>query len=499
MFATDRGWIGRITEAVRGGLTAEAAVQKSMDDTRVRMKEISDPYLRERLMDLEDLANRLQHHLAGRLGTAAEAAELPDEFVLVARSMGPAELLDYDRRQLKGILLEEGSPTSHVAIVARALDIPVVGRINDLLAKVEPGDLVIVDADHSQAYIRPGEDILALVETNLRARAAQQEEYAAMRDLPAQTQDEALVELHLNAGLLLDLPHLALTGAAGVGLFRTELPFMVRSSMPTVEQQEEMYRQILDQCGGRPIVFRTLDIGGDKVLPYLAPGEDENPAMGWRAIRIALDRPAILRQQLRALVHAAAGKPLKVMFPMVAEVAELEAARAVLNLEIERVCLRGEKPPSPLEIGVMIEVPSLVWQLPALLKRVQFVSVGTNDLAQFFFASDRGNPRLAGRYDTLAPSFLRLLREVARSAEEAGVPAAVCGEMAGQPLEAMALIGLGFQRLSMSPAMIGPVKKMVRSLSREPLERFLLPLLESADHSLRPKLVDFARDHGVDI
>jgi phosphotransferase system enzyme I (PtsP) len=498
MFAADRGWIGRMTEAVRGGLTAEAAVQKVTDDMRVRMKEVSDPYLRERLMDLEDLANRLLHQLAGRATTANEA-ELPEEFILVARSMGPAELLDYDRRKLKGLLLEEGSPTSHVAIVARALDIPVVGRINDLLAKIEPGDLVVVDAEHAQAFIRPGEDIVAAVESNLRARAAQEAEYAATRDLPTATADGVAVALQLNAGLQIDLPHLDATGAEGVGLFRTELPFMVRNTMPTVDQQQTLYAAILDAAAGRPVTFRTLDIGGDKLLPYLPHAEDENPAMGWRAIRVSLDRPAMLRQQLRALVRAADGRPLRLMFPMIAEVAELEQARAVLNLEIERACLRGLRPPEPLAVGVMVEVPSLAWQLPSLLRRVDFVSVGTNDLAQFFFAADRGNPRLAGRYDTLAPGFLRLLGAIAAEARQAGVPAAVCGEMAGQPLEAMALVGIGYRNLSMAPAAIGPVKKMIRSLALGPLEPFLGGLLEAPDHSLRQKLLGFARDHAVDL
>jgi phosphotransferase system, enzyme I, PtsP len=498
MFAADRGWIGRMTETVRDGLTAEAAVQKVTDDMRVRMKEVSDPYLRERLMDLEDLANRLQHQLAGRATTVGEA-ELPEEFILVARSMGPAELLDYDRKRLKGLLLEEGSPTSHVAIVARALDIPVIGRINDLLAKIEPGDLVVVDAEHAQAFIRPGEDIIAAVEANLRAREAQQAEYAAMRDLPAVTVDGVAVLLQLNCGLQIDLPHLETTGAAGVGLFRTELPFMVRNTMPTVDQQQTLYVGIMEMAGSRPVTFRTLDIGGDKLLPYLPHGDDENPAMGWRAIRVSLDRPAMLRQQLRALVRAANGRALRIMFPMVAEVAELEQARAVLNLEMERACMRGLRAPDPLEVGVMIEVPSLLWQLPALLKRVDFVSVGTNDLAQFFFACDRGNPRLAGRYDTLAPGFLRLLGDLAARARAADVPAAVCGEMAGHPLEAMALIGLGYRSLSMAPGALGPVKKMVRSLALAPLEPFLEGLLDAPDHSLRQKLLGFARDHAVDL
>jgi phosphotransferase system, enzyme I, PtsP len=498
MFAADRGWLARITEAVRGGLTAEAAVQKVQDDTRVRMSQISDPYLRERLHDLEDLANRLQRHLAGASPTAAYA-ELPENAVLVARSMGPAELLDYDRRRVKALVLEEGSPTAHVAVVARALDIPTIGRCRDAVARIEAGDLVVVDGDNGQVFVRPAEDIQQMVEESLKTRAERLANYAAIRDVPAVTGDGVEVALFLNAGLLIDLPHLEESGAAGIGLYRTEIPFMVRSTFPDVAQQTAFYRRILDYAGDRPVTFRTLDIGGDKLLPYLPEIEDENPAMGWRAIRIALDRPAMLRQQLRAMLRAAAGRRLRVMFPMIAEVAELEAARAVLELECERAAARRTALPARIDVGLMLEVPALMWQLDALLPRIDFLSVGTNDLVQFVFACDRGNPRLAERYDTLSPPVLRLLADLAARCREFEVELNVCGEMAGQPLEAMALIGLGYRRLSMSAAGVGPVKTMVRSLAVAPLERFINNLQTVPDHSVRGKLLAFARDHDVSI
>ena len=496
MFAADRGWLARIREAVRSGLTAEAAVQKVQDDNRARMNQISDPYLRERLLDLEDLANRLQQHLAG--GTAGVAStDLPDEFILIARSMGPAELLDYDRRRLKGLVLEEGSPTAHVAIVARALDIPVVGRVKDVLAKVEAGDLVVADGDHAQVFIRPGEDIQEAIQANVGMRLAQKEKYAEIRDAPAQTLDGVSVALHLNAGLLIDLPYLDETGAAGIGLYRTEIPFMVQDSFPDVDQQAELYGRILDHAGDRPVTFRTLDIGGDKVLPYLPEAEEENPAMGWRAIRIALDRPAMLRQQFRALLRAASGRRLRVKFPMVAEVAEVAAARALLAVEQRRAVERGIAPPVELKVGVMLEVPALLWQLPALLPMVDFIAVGSNDLLQFLFASDRGNPRLSGRYDPLSPATLAMFRELVDGCRHHRVPLSLCGEMAGSPLDAMALLGVGFRVLSMAPSSVGPVKTMIRSLRLAPLEQFLVTLSDSSDHSLRDKLAAFARDHDV--
>jgi phosphotransferase system enzyme I (PtsP) len=461
----------------------------------MRMSQASDPYLRERLADLEDLTRRLQQHLSG--SHAAVAAELPAEFILVARSMGPAELLDYDRRRLKGLVLEEGSPTAHVAVVARALDIPALGRVKDLLARVETGDLLVVDADGQQLFVRPGEDIQQAVAARLESRLGKRLSYAALRDLPAMPACGTRISLQLNAGLLLDLPYLDETGAEGIGLFRTELLFMMRSDFPSVGQQASTYRRVLEQAGGRPVTFRTLDIGGDKLLPYMDEIEDENPAMGWRAIRIALDRPAMLRQQLRALIRAAAEKELRVMFPMVAEAAEFDAARAVLDLELERARSRGHALPARIEVGVMFEVPALLWELPQLLPRLDFISVGTNDLVQFLFAADRGNPRLAERYDPLCLPVLRLLGEVAKACAAAKVPLALCGEMAGQPLDAMALIGIGFRQLSMAPASVGPVKAMIRSLELKPLQALLAALADVPSRDVRSKLRDFARDHGI--
>ncbi|HVH74115.1 MAG TPA: phosphoenolpyruvate--protein phosphotransferase [Stellaceae bacterium] len=496
MFAADRGWVARIAEAVKSGLTAEAAVQKVLDDMRARMMQIADPYLRERLVDLEDLANRLQLHLAGKKPGVA-AADLPAEFVLVARAMGPAELLDYAHRRIIGLVLEEGSPTAHVAIVARALDIPVLGRVAEATGRIEAGDLVVVDADHAQILIRPSEDIQQAVVAAVEARTRRRAFYGTLREVPAKSRDGVEVRLLLNAGLLVDMAQLAATGAEGIGLFRTELPFMVRSTLPGVKDQTEFYKSVFEQAGGKPVVFRTLDVGGDKVLPYLPHVEEDNPAMGWRAIRIGLDRPAMLREQLRALVRAAAGECLYVKFPMIAAVAELERARAILDMELERAAAEGRTLPRSVRIGVMLEVPSLLWQLEALCARIDFLSLGTNDLAQFLFACDRGNPRLAERYDLLSAPMLALFREVVAKSRAAQIPLSVCGEMAGNPLEAMALIALGFRTLSMAGTAIGPVKMMIRSLDVGRLESYLDEIAGRPDHSLRSKLEAHARDHGV--
>jgi len=495
MFAEDRGWLGRIAEAIGTGLTAEAAVVRVQDDNRARMSQVADPYIRERLADLDDLANRLLEHLAG--GDGSPRMDLPADAVLVARSLGPAELLDYDRARLKAVVMAEGGPTSHAAIVARALDLPMVGRVEAILLEAEPGDPVIVDGDHGQVFLRPGEEAREAFERATRDRAARAAGYAQLRDLPAVTRDGVRISLNLNAGLLIDLAQLGPSGAEGIGLYRTEIPFMVRARFPSVPEQIALYRRALDLAGDRRVVFRTLDIGGDKLLPYQASAGEENPAMGWRAIRIALDRPSILRGQLRALIAASAGRPLDLMFPMVAETAELVAARRLIDLELARAGRRGSALPTEIRVGTMLEVPALAFEMPRLLDAVDFLSIGSNDLMQFLFAADRGNPHLAERYDPLSPAMLALIRGVVAAAAARGVPVALCGDMAARPLEAMALLGAGLRTLSMPGGAVGPVKAMIRSLDLGALERFMTGLVLGPESRLRGHLAAYARDHAV--
>ncbi|WP_038012361.1 phosphoenolpyruvate--protein phosphotransferase [Terasakiella pusilla] len=495
MFAEDAGWLGRIREAIKTGLTAEAAVQKVHDDTEARMSQVQDPYLRERVNDLQDLANRLLQHLVGVETISPD--DIPEHAVLVAKNMGPAELLDYDRTRLRALILEEGSATSHVAIIARALDIPVIGQVKGAVDRIEYGDPVIVDGNNEQVFIRPGDDVLSAFKSNVKARLRQKELYAALRDQPAITKDGITVSLNVNAGLLVDLEHLKENNADGIGLYRTEIPFMSRSEIPGVEAQVSLYRKIIEEAEGKPVVFRTLDAGGDKVLPYWDDHGEENPAMGWRAIRVTLDRPYLLRQQLRSLIRASGGCELNVMFPMVAEVSEFLAARRLLDMEIERESIKGHRLPSRVNVGVMLEVPSLLFQLESLLPHLNFLSVGSNDLFQFLFAADRGNPRLSGRYDNLSPPALAALKRIVESCNEAGVTLSLCGEMGGRPLEAMALVAIGFRKLSMSASAIGPVKMMIRSMQLSGVERFINGQMKKSHHSLRPILRQYAKDRGI--
>lgn len=496
MFASDEGWRSRILEAVDSGLTAEAAVERVQVENRAKLARVQDAYLRERMNDLDDLANRLIRHLVGKPATAA-SENLPDDAVLLARTLGPAELLEYDRTKLRAVVLQDGSHTAHVTIVARALGIPLVGHAGDILERISPGELMVVDAEGGWIHISPSPEIFQSFQETLTARSARAAAYAALRDAEAVTLDGTRINLMMNAGLALDLPHLENTGAEGIGLYRTEFQFLVSAQMPRLETQIESYRQVLDAARERPVVFRTLDIGGDKLVAFMAHDHEENPAMGWRAVRVALDRPALLRYQLRALLEAAAGRALNVMFPMVAELWEYRAARAIAQKEIERRQRLGREMPTEVRFGSMIEVPSIVRQIDHLAREADFLSIGSNDLMQFYFAADRNNPRLAGRYDMLSPAALLLIKDVVVAAERQDVPVTLCGELGGKTLEAMALVGLGLRRLSVSPAAVGPVKMMIRSLNLASLQYYMDDLLTLGDRSLRGRLLDFARDHHV--
>src|SRR6476469_5003884 len=310
MFSYDQGWLHKIKEAVMTGLTAEAGVERVQSDTRARMLRASDHYLRDRLHDLDDLANRLMRVLMGQ-DHAPTKEQMPENAIVVARSMGPAALLDYDRKRLRGLILEEGGPTSHVSIVARALGIPAIGEIANATGLVDTCDSVIVDGASGDLHVRPTPDMEAAYIERVRLRARRQSQYRALRDRPCVTKDGQKIQLMINAGLAIDLPHIEDTGAAGIGLFRTELQFMVADTLPRVGEQLSLYRSVLEAAGKKPVTFRTLDIGGDKVLAYLRNIEEENPALGWRAIRLGLDRPGLLRSQVRALLRAAGGRELR--------------------------------------------------------------------------------------------------------------------------------------------------------------------------------------------
>jgi phosphotransferase system enzyme I (PtsP) len=494
LFAYGQGWRQRMRDAVRTGLTAEAAVERVQDETRLRVQRLGDPILRERAHDFDDLARRLLRHLTGE---EVSDRSLPANTIMVARGMGPAELLDYSRENLVGLVLEEAATTSHVAIVARSMGLPLVASLEGIADNARAGDMIAVDGETGEVHLRPATEILKAFEQKRALRAQAQARFAAVRELPAVTRDGVAVRLMMNAGLEFDMPQLVQSGADGIGLFRTELQFMIGETMPRLSDQTGFYKKILDAAGDRPVVFRTLDLGGDKVLPYARWEREENPALGWRAIRIALDRPALLRYQVRALLAAGAGRTLRIMLPMISDVDEFNRARALVDREMERARLLGLVRPTQVLVGAMLEVPALAFMLPQLMRSADFVSIGSNDLLSLAFAVDRTNPRVAKRYDNLNPASLTLIRLIVQSAAENSGDLSLCGEMAGRPLDAMALLGLGIRTLSMQPGQIGPIKMMIRSLHLGEVAAFVDRLCGRTDHSLRTRLSAFAAERGI--
>ncbi len=501
MFAYDEGWSRRINEAIDSGLTAEAAIERVQQRTRMRMREIQDPLLADRMHDLEDLANRLLRIVSGQLGTAASTG-LRGDTILIAKNLGPAELLEYDKRRLKGVVLEEGSLTAHVVIVARAMGIPVLGRVRNARGLIHEGDRLLLDGDAGQLTIRPSQQVLEAFQDRFARNRERRAAYAKLRDVEPVTRDGQRVEVMMNAGLRDDMPMLAATGADGIGLFRTEFQFLVSAALPQRDRQTRLYRDVLDIAAGKPVIFRTVDIGGDKSLPYLSSEssrEDENPAMGWRALRLALEREGLLKVQARSLLEASGGRVLNVMFPMVSEPWEFHAARKVFESQLAYLRGRRRKLPEAVRYGVMLEVPALAEQLDLLLPHVSFISIGTNDLTQFLFAADRSNPKLAERYDWLSPAILRFLARVLAATSGHDVDVGVCGEMGGRRLEALALLALGIRRLSITPASVAPIKQLVCSVDLSELEGRLKEWLANPPADLRGELKKWAEQRGIDV
>ena len=501
MFAYDEGWSRRINEAIDSGLTAEAAIERVQQRTRMRMREIDDPLLADRMHDLEDLSNRLLRIVSGQLGTAATQG-LRRDSVLFARNLGPAELLEYDRRRLKGVVLEEGSLTAHVVIVARAMGIPVLGRVARIRSHVSEGDEVLVDADLGTVTLRPSQQLRETFDARFVRSKERAAAYAELRDVEPFTRDGTRITVMMNAGLRDDVSALQLTGADGIGLFRTEFQFLVSSTLPARERQMRLYRDVLDGADGKPVIFRTVDIGGDKAVPYLANDiaeKDENPAMGWRALRLSLEREGLLKAQARALLEAAAGRQLSVMFPMVSEPWEFDAAKAIFEEQADFMRERRRQLPEIVEYGCMLEVPSLAEVLDLLLPKLSFISVGTNDLTQFLFAADRANPKLAERYDWLSPAILRFMARLAKQMVGSPVRIGVCGEMGGRRLEALALLGLGYTRFSITPAAVGPIKELVRKVSLPELTAQMQQWLMRPPADMRAALAEWAHNNGIEI
>ncbi|MDG1068129.1 MAG: phosphoenolpyruvate--protein phosphotransferase [Sulfitobacter sp.] len=490
MFANSKSWMARMQADIAQGLSAEAAVEKEQSLARSRIGNSADNYLRERMSDLDDLSNRLLRILTGQ--GRDTGAEMPADPILVARNIGPAELLEYGRA-LRGIVLEQGSVGSHAAIVARALAIPLIIHAGRITNEALNGDHVMIDGEQGIVHLRPEDTVATAFRDKIAMQAAAQERYASIRDKPAETKCGNIIGLHMNAGLMADLPSLDGSGAEGVGLFRTELQFLVRNQMPRRSELSVLYRRVLDAAKGKRVVFRTLDIGSDKVLPYMKPNDEPNPALGWRAIRVGLDKPGIMQMQLQALMRAADGGPLTVMFPFVAQFEEYREARAQVDKTLAREAKLGHKLPSSIEVGAMLETPSLAFAPDKFFEEVEFLSIGGNDLKQFFFAADRENERVRKRYDTLNVSFLTFLEGIVKRCEATGTPLSFCGEDAGRPVEALCFAAIGFRTLSMRPASIGPVKSLLRRCDLGEVRAVIEAARIRGDMSVRGAVMEYLR------
>lgn len=497
MIANDKGWYNRIIGHINSGLTAEAAVEQAYSEMWNRLSGATDTYLKERLHDLRDIADRLRLYLSGE-DNDNDKSEFAD-IIIVASAMGPADLMDYDYKKIRALIIEECTPTMHVAIVAKALNVPVIAKIEGLFKEVKDGALMAVDGMAGFVYINPPQAIINKIAVKIEEKKQEQERIQKLKNLKSKTKDNERINLYINIGMDFDLEYIKSTNCDGVGLYRTEIPFMSASKMPDIKQQVECYKRLFQAADGKKIVFRSLDVGSDKLLPYWNSIEEENPAIGWRSIRITLDRRAILRKQMRAFIRAASGKELNVMFPMISNLDEFLEARETFLYAYEREKREGYPLPSKVHLGLMIEVPSVVFQLREILKYCDFISVGTNDLYQFFFACDRGNVRLNGRYDVLSAPFLNLMKKIIKEADAANVLCSVCGEMASNPIDAMALIGLGYRNLSVSSASYGKIKAMIRSLKAKGIEDYLENILSSSRRTLRPQLKAYAFDHAIEI
>lgn len=498
MFAKDKGWYKKISGNIQSGMTAEAAIEAAYDDMWNRLSNSSDTYLKERLLDLRDVADRLHSYLRGE--TSAADKILSNDIVVVAKSMGPADLMDYDYKKIRGLVIEEGTATMHVTIVAKAMGIPVVSKTKNVFDEVRDGQKIAVDGDEGCIYINPSASIISRMQSKIDAKREQEAKLAKIKDLPVKTLDDVSLNLYINIGLSYDLDYIEATNCDGIGLYRTEIPFMAASKMPDVATQTAIYKELMDKAGDKRVVFRSLDVGSDKLLPYWYGLVEENPAIGWRSIRITLDRRAILRQQMRAFLRATAGKELNVMFPMIANYEEFMDAKETLMIELDKLVKAKEEVPKKINVGLMMEVPSVVFQLDEILKEANFISIGTNDLAQFVFACDRGNSRLTDRYDVLSSPFLRVLKKVIDKSEKAGVHCSVCGEMASNAIEALALIGIGYRNLSVSGANFGKIKSMIRTVEVSEIEDYMNQILAfSKEKTIRPQLKSFAYDHAIEI
>ena len=456
-------------EGIRAGNWAPGALRDTIGEHVTAFEDMEDPYLRERASDVRDLGRRILERLQS---VAPVVRSFPPDTILVGEEVSASQLAEVPVSQLAGVVSARGSSASHVAILARALGIPAVMGVDDLPVGRLDGQELVIDGYQSRLFVRPSAAIRKEFQRLQQEEAELTDELQGLIELPSETLDGKRLPLYANTGLLTDITPSLRCGAEGVGLYRTEIPFLVRDRFPGEEEQRRTYRQVLEAFAPAPVTVRTLDIGGDKMLPYF-PVEEDNPFLGWRGIRIALDHPEIFLCQVRAILRADVGlNNLQLLLPMISGVKEIDSALGLVKRAYEELLEEGEKLEYP-KIGVMIEVPSAVYQIHAMAKRVDFFSIGTNDLTQYLLAVDRNNAQVAELFDALHPAVLRAIRQVVEDAHEVERPVSVCGEMAGDPAAALLLLGLGVDSLSMSSASLLRVKWAIRSFNMPQIQTLL--------------------------
>ena len=474
MIMQDRSFSTRIREEIRGGLAAESALKVVVEEYVSKIEHVADRYLRERGVDVRDAGQRVLHHLMGLDGPMHV---VDDDAVLVAGELTLSDLATVDHSRLRGIVTATGGVTSHAAILAKSLEIPTVVGAEGVLEACADGDDIIVDGNSGVVYVRPSEDVAKEYRRLARQFRAFQRDLEEVRDLPAETLDGYRVSLMANVGLLADAEFADAHGAEGVGLFRTELPFLSYRDFPSEDEQVSLYRTLIDRMGNRPVTIRTLDIGADKYPAYVRGEKEQNPFLGWRSIRISLDIETIFVEQLRAILRACRASPLRILFPMITSVEELRRVREIYAECVADLAAAGAPPPAGVELGIMIEVPAAVLRAPQMMAEVDFVSIGTNDLIQYTLAVDRDNRRVSAMYEPLHPAVLQSIKMVVDAGRAAGRRVAMCGEMAGSPLNTLFLLGVGLDELSMGSVYIPVIKKMIRAVRMSDAQRIASDLL----------------------
>ena len=472
-----RTLMNEIEEEIRGGLWAQAALKRIIKQHVLQFESLEDQYLQERAMDFRDLGRRILAQLQSK---KREMPEYPKNTILVSDEVTAAALMEVPEGYLKGVVSGSGSSNSHVAILARALGLPTVMGVTGTPITQLAGKEIIVDGYNGQAYLSPSTNLKKEFQALIEEEQQLDEELQSLRDLPAETQDSHRLALYVNTGLATDGGLPLSVGAEGVGLYRTEMPFMLRDRFPTEEEQRVMYRQLLTTFSPRPVVMRTLDIGGDKALSYF-PIEEENPFLGWRGIRITLDHPEIFIHQIRAMLRANIGLDnLSMMLPMITSISEVDVALRLIHQAHQELLDEGVDVKFP-KIGLMIEVPAAVYQAYELAKRVDFLSVGSNDLIQYLLAVDRNNPRVATLYNGLHPAVLRALQQIVKLGHKAGKKVSICGELASQPVAVLLLLGMGFDSLSMNARDLPRAKLVIRNFTIETAKALLKEVLDMDD------------------